>query len=437
MIGDPYNGGLPRPPFDMLRSSPRRRHAAAALLVSLLLPAAALAAPQETESAAQEEARTLRIEPAEVTLEVGESIQLAASVRGPDGEEVEATLLFFSRARRSLTATREGLVTALKPGEFEVIVRERQNSAGENQAGRASLGARLSGTVKVTVRHPALERIELVAPQAGVYAGTTIAFDVHAIDVNGAERTEVTPSWSSSNTSVASFNSFGELTVHVPGTFAASVEIEGLTAVQTLMVQANPITGFVLEQDVEAPRTGDVVNLRIDAFDAAGEIVLGVPVEVSLVSRPDDTLGPAASGQIEAISGTDRAWRFVAEQAGQYTFIATSGAAAGRATARVTKRNVAGKFTLVGQGRVDDTHTSDFWVWEGVDGRDYAVTGTWGANGDAHFWDVTDPSDMKRIATVNIDARTVNDVKISADGRMCILSREGLPTVATGSCSST
>jgi len=86
---------------------------------------------------------------------------------------------------------------------------------------------------------------------------------------------------------------------------------------------------------------------------------------------------------------------------------------------------VRGSFELVGHGPVRDMHTSDLWVWEGLDGRDYAVTGTWGANGDAIFWDVTDPADIQRIATVTIDARTVNDVKVSADGRICVLSREG------------
>ena len=34
---------------------------------------------------------------------------------------------------------------------------------------------------------------------------------------------------------------------------------------------------------------------------------------------------------------------------------------------------------------------SDFWVFEGTDGGDYVVTGTWGADGTAYFWDVSNP----------------------------------------------
>jgi len=70
-------------------------------------------------------------------------------------------------------------------------------------------------------------------------------------------------------------------------------------------------------------------------------------------------------------------------------------------------------------------HTSDLWVWEGIDGRDYCVTGTWGGNGEAYFWDVTDPNQLIPIDTIRVDARTVNDVKVSEDGKICVISREG------------
>jgi hypothetical protein len=69
--------------------------------------------------------------------------------------------------------------------------------------------------------------------------------------------------------------------------------------------------------------------------------------------------------------------------------------------------------------------TSDFWVYEGVDGRDYAVTGTWGSGGWAYFWDVTDPTNIVMTDSIQVDARTVNDVKVSPDGRYATLTREG------------
>ena len=68
------------------------------------------------------------------------------------------------------------------------------------------------------------------------------------------------------------------------------------------------------------------------------------------------------------------------------------------------------------------------WVWAGVDkheGKDFAVTGTWSSNGEAYFWDVTNPDSMIIIDTITVDARTVNDVKISEDGRVGVITREG------------
>ena len=73
-------------------------------------------------------------------------------------------------------------------------------------------------------------------------------------------------------------------------------------------------------------------------------------------------------------------------------------------------------------------NTSDLWVWPGVGkhkGKDFAVTGTHSADGEAYFWDISDPANMEIIDTIKVDARTVNDVKISEDGRVGVISREG------------
>jgi hypothetical protein len=105
--------------------------------------------------------------------------------------------------------------------------------------------------------------------------------------------------------------------------------------------------------------------------------------------------------------------------------VASCGGHAAEASLRVDQRKHDARLELVGRGRVSETHTSDLWVWEAVDGRDYCVTGTWGGNGETIFWDVTDPSAIERVATITVDARTVNDVKVSADGKLCVISREG------------
>ena len=380
----------------------------------------------EAEAVQEAPTRTLRLDPMEITLGVGESTQLTAQALNAAGEPEEAELGFFSRSRKSVSVGREdGLLTALKPGTFEIIIRERLKESAAQKDGATGEMVRLSGVIKVTVLARPLTSLELIAPGHGIYVGTVAAFAARGVDDEGGLREDLELEWASSDPTVASFDAFGELVSHRAGTVTATVAAEGMTKSMELTVLENPVARMELLGDLSKPRTGDVIHWEVSAFDAAGLAVEDVPVEVTFKARTTDTLGSASSGQIEAIPGANHGWRFVADQPGRYTFLATSGNAVARAQVVVEERNVTGSFRLVGHAPVRDTHTSDLWVWEGTDGRDYAVTGTWGANGDAHFWDVTDPANMERIATVNIDARTVNDVKVSADGRTCILSREG------------
>ena len=79
----------------------------------------------------------------------------------------------------------------------------------------------------------------------------------------------------------------------------------------------------------------------------------------------------------------------------------------------------------MGRGNITDTHTSDLWPWTGKDGRDYALVGTWGGNGYAMVFDITDPAKIVKTDSVQVNARTINDVTVSPDGRYGVLSREG------------
>jgi hypothetical protein len=168
-----------------------------------------------------------------------------------------------------------------------------------------------------------------------------------------------------------------------------------------------------------------VIAFHAVARDDTGQMIVDAPLYYAVQTAPEDELGPAASGQI----GQDG--RFVAEAPGVYTIIATSGNRSASRSIRITPRAVRRDVEVVGQQSVD-VYTSDLWVWEGVDGRDYAVTGTWSANGEAYFWDVTDPAKPTMIDTLTVDARTVNDVKVNARGDLCVISREGASSRRNG-----
>ncbi len=391
-------------------------------------PAVAQGAPQEAPAppAAAAE-RRIEVTPAALVLDVGEEATLTARLLDAAGAPESGELLFFSRQRRSVSVSAAGVVTALAPGSFEVTVRERagRSNGGENQASRAGLGARLSVTVPVTVRTPPLATLAFVAPPAEGYTGTELALALSGVDVRGETRSAPEAHFHSSAPEVATVDARGVVTALRPGSTVLSARAGDVQATHTFEVRDNPIRRVALSHEWQRIRTGDVVRIVVDARDAGDAAVLGVPVDLTFRAELADTRGAGASGQLEPVPGAEREWRFVAEAPGRYRILARSGAALSALTLDVVARDVQGRFELVGHGPVRDVHTSDVWVWEGLDGRDYAVTGTWGGNGDAHFWDVTDPAKIERIATVTVDARTVNDVKVSADGRLCVLSREG------------
>lgn len=387
----------------------RQNLRAIACLALLFTPALAQEEKEQSKEQAAEP-HSLRVTPEAVTLPVGESVQLEAEVLDVGGRPVKAQVFFFSRSRREVQVTREGKVTARRPGEFTVLAR----AIGSNRRGGPS------AEVKVTIPFPKPDKIVFQNAQSELYAGTSVKMPAQVMDASGLEREDLKAAVTSSNPDVAAIDEFGFVTAMAPGKTVLTAKGSGLQTTHELTVLKNPVASIVLSAEETSVRTGDVVRFTATLKDADGNTVEGVPIQYSFQAAPDDNLGPGASGQIEQDG------RFVAETPGLYTIVASCGTAAARKAIKACKRfEQEQEITIIGRGKVHDTHTSDLWVWEGADGRDYAVTGTWGANGDAHFWDVTDPTQIERIATVSVDARTVNDVKVSPNGKLCVISREG------------
>jgi len=109
--------------------------------------------------------------------------------------------------------------------------------------------------------------------------------------------------------------------------------------------------------------------------------------------------------------------------------------AAAPATAQQNRAQA--RLDLVGRGPVTHTRTTDLAVFRGVDGRDYAYHGTFGAcpgcaQGRMYVWDVTDPAHPRMTDSLRVDALTVNDVAVNAAGTLAVLTREGAPSRRNG-----
>lgn len=350
----------------------------------------------------------LKVSPSTINLNIGKSQKLTAQVVDKKGKVVDGrTFAFYSTKRRAMSADSTGLITAHLAGEYDVIV----ISPGED-------GKRMRTTVSVVINQPPVARVEIVEAPAQMFEGTTLPLQVLVYDNLNFLRDDIEVTFHSSKTSVASFDAFGNLTAEKVGKITVSAEAEGIKGSINIEIIESPISRIKLSSDANAGRTGDVFHFNTSVLDKKGNVVTNAPINYSFVGVSDN-IEYSASGLIKQDG------RFVADIAGMYTIMVKSGQYAAQKTVKIVPRNVSRKIEVVGHGSVNNKHTSDFWIWEGIDGRDYGVTGTWGADGTAYFWDVTDPANVFKIDSVKVDARTVNDVKVSKDGTICVISREG------------
>jgi len=356
-------------------------------------------------------AQSLEIEPANPTLQVGQTQQLTAFYVDASGErQRDTTVVFFSRNGNAAPATRDGEISGNQPGTHEIIA---LRPGTEEQD-------RMMQRISVTVTQAAVADVVFDTTPAQVYAGTQVPLSVAAVSTNGRERTDVTVQVESSEPSVATVDRLRRLHGESPGTVTLTARAEGHEATTSVEVVENPVASLDLTGGADSARTGDVLDFEATPRTETGDAVGDAPVHYAVRTDHTEPIAPGAAAEI----GDDG--RFVAEEAGQYTVVAASGPHTATHTVSVVPRDLDGSIEVVGRAKVSNVHTSDLWVWEApADGRDYAITGTWGGNGEAYFWDVTDPSNITPVDTITVDARTVNDVKVSDDGRTCIISREG------------
>ena len=313
----------------------------------------------------------------------------------------------FSSAKSIYVNNQTGTIKANEPGVHEIVA----ICIGEG-------GKRLTRTFEVNVMYPKVKEIKISIETDKIYSGTYIPITYEVIDEMGYVRNDVDFSLKSSN-NILEIDAVNNVKAVKEGSASFEASYEGIIGKINIQVLKNPVEKIVLTTTNSECRTGDVVQYSATAYDKKGQkINESLPFKYSFTGKSFDKSN-TASGLIFDDG------RFVGDVSGKYVISASLGNISSSKALNVYDRNVKREVVKVGTGLVNDKHTSDFWVFEGVDGRDYAVTGTWGADGTSYFWDVTDPSNIIKIDSVQVDARTVNDVKVSEDGKICIIGREG------------
>lgn len=369
-------------------------------------------------------------EPDSISLNVGESKALTVRLVDKDGKQAKG--MFMVRGARKALSVEPRLSDST--GVSKVTVKAYKSGKLSVRAyARGVKGGYVSGRLNVLVPDPPLDRIVFDETIDKVYTGTTVNYSAKIYDEANLIRDDLEVKFSSSNKNTAEFDRFGNLSVKKAGRFTVTATIENIEKTIKVSSKKNPVKSLKIVADAKEIRTGDVIKFTAKPLNSRGGSVKDVPVVYSFSgkavytdnfvnNRSSESVGLPAAGLI-----TDEG-KFVAETPGIYTITAQTSGFSAMAKVKVVPRNVQRRIEVVGHGTVSDHHTSDLWVWPGIGkhkGKDFAVTGTHSADGEAYFWDITDPSKMAIIDTIKVDARTVNDVKISEDGRVGIISREG------------
>lgn len=363
----------------------------------------------------------------DLTLDIGQVFKPESRVIDSDGSEVECTRIIYYNKKgvfssaKSITFDREkGTLIANDPGNHDVVA-----------VCINSNGKRLTKTFNINVNYPKIKKVKLLNNQKNIYVGNYIKLIYEITDE--FENKRVVDYWNydkalryfsnvevdiKSNNERVKIDLSNNILAVEEGNSTITASFDGISDKIDLKIQKNPISKLNLISDNSNVKTGDVVNFKVKAIDKKGNEIKNIPVQYSFTGKSFDKSNSASGLILED-------GRFVGDVAGKYIISAKVGNITSSKVVNVFPRNVNREINNVGNGLVNDKHTSDFWVFEGVDGRDYAVTGTWGADGKAYFWDVTNPSKIKKIDSIQVDARTVNDVKVSQDGKICVISREG------------
>lgn len=376
--------------------------AAAVAAVGPLLPVSlqAQAAP-----AAATVAR-LVAEPARVTLRAGESTPVKVTAYDANGRALSDATVRVTGPRQAMRYSN---------GKLEAF------RAGSYTATATAMGAQgpITLDIPVIVSWPALAKLTMTADSGRLYTGVALGHKIEGTHADGSPRYGLVATWRSSNAAVAEVDRFGTVTALKLGAVTITAEAEGVTASKAYTVVANPVASIALDIPEDVILTGQVVHLKATARNASGTPVSDAPITWSYTYTPDDTtVAPGGPGIVD--------WgRFTANHPGRFTLLAQSGGVVARKVLEAKPRDVVRRISVTGRGTINTTATSDLWPWTGKDGRDYALVGTWGGDGYGMVFDITDMNNIVKTDSIKIDARTINDVTVSPDGRYGVLAREG------------
>lgn len=361
----------------------------AALTLGFTAPLAAQEAPSAALPA------RVDLSPDTLRLTVGETAQIELEAFDAAGQPIRAANIAWFAGWENARIDSLGSLTAINAGT---------TAAGALLVGSAdSAGNPISGQVMVLIEPADPADLRIALPETPLPAGSFVRVEPIAVDAQGNELWDRTVTLESSDPAIV--EAIGHtLDLRSPGRAALRARVGGT-------VREFPI-------DVAPPVTGELALRAVKTHVETGEAVrLTLTAGGREVARPQWWVSSQG-----ATVDTDNT--FVAEKPGTYTIAAMLGERSARTTIEVALRDLPGGWVKVGRASAP-VREIDLWVFEARDGRDYAYTGSYGAQ--MRVYDVTDPASPVFTDSVPVPGRRVNDVMVSDDATFAVITQENDP----------
>jgi hypothetical protein len=352
-----------------------------AICTALLLSVNVLA-QQQNSAPAESNVKTVQVTPSAKEAEVGQAIKLSVTATDASGKVVkEQPSVYFA-------------------GPFDIAAVDDDGNVKLFGTGEVTVGAIVGGKPGLTtfmVKPPSIKTIELRSLKSPLVIGGTAQLDAVTRIFNGDPRTGVAINWTSDNAKVATVDAGGVVTGVGPGRAVIKATSGEANATTTINVVKNSLRSLNVTAKTRAARTGDVVQ-----FNATGD------------PSGDFTTRWSVSGSGATV---DAEGGFVAEQAGSYIVTATSGNISASSSIVITPRNLEREIEVIGRVPMKEFQGAEVWVI-----GNYAYYST--IHDRFLVYDISDPANPKLTDTVKVDARLVNDISTTADGKILVISRE-------------
>jgi hypothetical protein len=326
------------------------------------------------------------------------TVQVTASVKeGEVGQQVKVT---------AVATDASGNVVKEQPstyfaGPFDIAAVDDDGNVKLFGVGQVTVGAIVGGKPGLTtfmVKAPAVKTVEITPLKTPLVVGGSVTLEAVTRILNGIPRTGVPITWTSDNAQVATVDAGGVVMGVGPGKATITATSGAATTTTTINVVKSNLRSLLVSAGSKTARTGDVIR-----FAAKGN------------PAGDFTTRWGVSGSGATI---DQDGGFVATMPGTYIVTASSGNVSSSASIVIAPRKLERDVTVVGRVVFKEFQGAEQWII-----GNYAYYST--ISDRFVVYDISDPAHPKLTDTIKVDARLVNDIMTTADGKILVISREG------------